>query len=475
MKIAIDFDNTIVDYSELFHKACLLENVTIDKSLSKNEIKIFLKNSNEYEWPKKWIEVQGRCYGELILESGEEGDFLKVFNYFKSQGFEVEIISHKSKKSLCGRFNLRESALKKIKQIGLSEDSIQFFDSFSDKCDYLNRGKFDVVIDDLEEILAESKTINFKILFAHYSKDHFALGSWEMIFDLFNFFKKFNFFPTSMTGLGKSSYILENQDQRYFFKTFINKQRSLRERVSLSLDIRNYANVVFQSDHMLVEEFIEFEKIGHIDQWFCDEYLSFFQKLQERRRDIGFMATHGISNEMSYFANIEGRLIELQGIVSTSLHERVRNIFDQIKVKTSINKKSIPRSLCLPDFFKHNFGRIGNELLIFDYESFGLDDLARTFLNAVHHLGNTLKREEFLMLIDLFDELSIKDQQFWNRVVKFYDLIALEWVLICAKNPENLTKSESLVTIMESNRDQGLDYWSWNKTVVDLINERFSK
>jgi len=473
MKIAIDFDNTIIDYSELFHKAATLEDVPVDKNSSKNKIKELIKSHDDFEWPKKWIDIQGRCYGELIHESSNQEDFLNTYRYFKEQGFEVQIVSHKSTKSLCGRYNLRESALAKIKKLGIQESEVHFFDTLENKCDYLYDKKFDVIIDDLVEILDKTKNDNLKILFGSDSREHFSLKSWKIIYDFFKCLKKLNFSPTSIECLGKSSYVLKNSREKYFFKIFLDKERAFRERESYKLNIRNNVSVVYKSETLLVEEYIKFEQVRKIDKWFCHEYEKSFHALQENILEINFQATHGIKTEKNYIDNLNQRIENIRNIIDRSLLKRIEILLEQISTKVELSDTPIDQYVCLPDFFKHNFGRIGDELVIFDYESFGLDDLARTFLNAIHHLGNTLEKDEFSNLIDLFSDLSKENPLFWHRVKKFYDLIALEWVLIASKNHQNLTKSKSLVTIMENNRDQGQNFWSWNKPVVDLINERF--
>lgn len=472
MKIAIDFDNTIVNYSELFHKAAMLENVQVDQNLSKNEIKEYIKSSNNHEWPKKWIDIQGRCYGELIQETSKDEYFLKLYNYLKQQGFEIEVTSHKSKRSLCGRYDLRESALKKIKSLGIKDEEVRFFDTQEQKCEYLGENEFDIIIDDLEEVLDKSKNNRLKILFGSFSDIHFSLKSWSLVYDFFTCLEHINFRPVKYRCLGKSSYLLKSLDKELFFKFFHEHERSFRERKSFELNLRESTSMIYQNDSLLVEEFLNFESIRIFDEWFCHEYSECFLNLQKNISKVDFKSTHGITNEMDYRRNINQRINDLRGIIDSSLLERIESLFEGINKKISFNDEAIPQYVCHPDFFRHNFGKCEGKLILFDFESFGLDDLARTFLNAVHHLGNTLESEEVLNLIDLFGSLSADDLKFWDRVVKFYDIIALEWVLISAKNPQNLTKSKSLVTIMEKNRDLGLNYWSWNKPVVDSINER---
>ena len=71
MRIGIDFDNTIVCYDDVFHKAASLQGL-IPEGLpsSKNSVRDYLRKIGKEE---NWTRLQGTVYGsrmDLAKESG---------------------------------------------------------------------------------------------------------------------------------------------------------------------------------------------------------------------------------------------------------------------------------------------------------------------------------------------------------------------------------------------------------------------
>ena len=112
MKIAIDLDNTLLDYSSVI--PLVIQDLKLPSAIeSKQKLKEYLE-SNDKDWPTLWIQAQGLLYGKYISHAKLFPDSLESINFFIEQGHDIEIISHKSKISYCKNFPLQELALKKF-------------------------------------------------------------------------------------------------------------------------------------------------------------------------------------------------------------------------------------------------------------------------------------------------------------------------------------------------------------------------
>ena len=73
MIIGIDFDNTIIDYSNLFEIVAKKKKYKLNSNLNKASLKKFLiKNKKENEWTI----IQGEVYGKYIIGPNYKKDLL---------------------------------------------------------------------------------------------------------------------------------------------------------------------------------------------------------------------------------------------------------------------------------------------------------------------------------------------------------------------------------------------------------------
>ena len=105
MIIGIDFDNTIINYDEVFYQFALKSNL-INSSTPKQKVYIknkIIKNFSE----KKWTQLQGKVYSKGIFMASIFDDCLNTMHKLDKIGHKIIIISHKTKYPVLGeKFNL---------------------------------------------------------------------------------------------------------------------------------------------------------------------------------------------------------------------------------------------------------------------------------------------------------------------------------------------------------------------------------
>ncbi len=162
MKIAIDIDNTLIDYRYLiisylskYNEEFLIKN-KINKNISVNIIKDKIKiNLGD----KFWQEIQSYIYSykeNLFFYEGAEHAVKSLANF----GYELHFVSHKSKYGLLSskNINIREIASERIidwlyeKNLKKFVSSICFCESFEHKLRMLNFIDPKIIIDDLIKI-----------------------------------------------------------------------------------------------------------------------------------------------------------------------------------------------------------------------------------------------------------------------------------------------------------------------------------
>ena len=164
--IGIDFDNTIVDYSNIFSEyAYHLGYVSTLNILSKENIKKIIFKLPEGKI--KWGILQAEVYSEGIVKAKIMDGFSSFIHMCRSNNIPVSIVSHKTiyNKYDTRRRNLRKSAMKWILEnefydqnnLGFKENQIYFEDTPMDKIKRIKKLKCTHFIDDLMSILLHPK------------------------------------------------------------------------------------------------------------------------------------------------------------------------------------------------------------------------------------------------------------------------------------------------------------------------------
>lgn len=172
MIIGIDFDNTIIDYSDVFGRVALQCGIIQNSELkSKTEVKNHLISAGKEE---DWTELQGKVYGSHIMDAKPYDHVLEEIDHMVSKGHKLKIISHKTKYPFIGdRVDLRMSATKwmisnkiiKERSPNIIMNDVFFCDTISEKVNEIQKQRCDLFIDDLITVLDKIDNSVRKILF----------------------------------------------------------------------------------------------------------------------------------------------------------------------------------------------------------------------------------------------------------------------------------------------------------------------
>lgn len=158
MRIGIDFDNTIINYNQIFHDLAEAEGLIPqgEKGLGKDAVKQHLLKlqGNDLGWQS----LQAKAYGPEILRASLFEGFQEFLDWADSSGHQVFVVSQKSVYShFDSRVPLRDWAYawlsKNLNQ--LSREQVFFEATRSDKLKRIGHLQCDVFIDDLAEVLED--------------------------------------------------------------------------------------------------------------------------------------------------------------------------------------------------------------------------------------------------------------------------------------------------------------------------------
>lgn len=163
MVIGIDLDNTIICYDRLFSKTAvdlgLIPSSTPPGKLSV-KTEVLARHGNEV-----WTELQARVYGPSLSGAEPFPGVEEAVRRFRGRGWEVVIISHKTRFPALGpRCDLRVAAMDWLEGRGwfgagmleAREGSVEFHDTRADKVHAIARRGCAVFVDDLPEVFVET-------------------------------------------------------------------------------------------------------------------------------------------------------------------------------------------------------------------------------------------------------------------------------------------------------------------------------
>lgn len=174
MIVGIDFDNTLADYTGVFHRvARQLGWIPQELPDSKKAVKGYFMDRNE---EPVWTELQGLVYGRDIGWASLYDGAQEVIRNWLKQEYEVHIVSHKTRYPVIGdKINLHDAAMKWLIVNDLVGDAshqvnkafVHFNETREEKIQVINKLGFDYFIDDLPAVFDEKSfnTDTTKILF----------------------------------------------------------------------------------------------------------------------------------------------------------------------------------------------------------------------------------------------------------------------------------------------------------------------
>jgi len=156
MYIGIDLDNTIAIYDHVFIKYA--ESLLgLRGCKNKVEIANHLRNDNK---GSDWTYLQGEVYGKYMFEATVAEKFLETLTHPDMSGFQIEIVSHRTKNPSSGvGYDMHEIANKWLdKNIFLVLNAkrnipVFFFETFEEKLEFIAFKKYAAFVDDLRDVL----------------------------------------------------------------------------------------------------------------------------------------------------------------------------------------------------------------------------------------------------------------------------------------------------------------------------------
>ena len=158
MRIGLDFDNTIVNYNNLFFNVARDLNWIPQSTVpSKSAVKSAMLSQN---MEQDWIALQGLVYGKFMGDAELFTGFYEFLDMANANGIVIEIISHRSKFPYSGEmFNLHDAATNFIINKIFSKSSQRFEFNFHEhkfeKIECIKIKKCDYFLDDLPSILQD--------------------------------------------------------------------------------------------------------------------------------------------------------------------------------------------------------------------------------------------------------------------------------------------------------------------------------
>lgn len=156
MLIGVDFDNTIVRYDRLFHKAAVERGfLPAGPTLSKDQVRDAMRQAGREE---DWIELQGYVYGPCMKDAELFPGVADFFAACRERGVPVRVISHRTARPFRGPpHDLHEAARGFLRRHGFLKEDEMFFELTKQaKLERIKSAGCTHFIDDLPEFLGEA-------------------------------------------------------------------------------------------------------------------------------------------------------------------------------------------------------------------------------------------------------------------------------------------------------------------------------
>lgn len=162
LRIGVDFDNTIVCYDRLFHRAAVDRAlIPVTLPMDKESVRNYLRQQGRQD---QWTELQGLVYGQRINEAESFPGVAAFFLECRRQEIPVFVVSHKTQWPVLGpRVDLHQAARGWLKshrfhddtEIELPTDRVFFAETKQGKMQQIRDLRCTHFIDDLPEFLLE--------------------------------------------------------------------------------------------------------------------------------------------------------------------------------------------------------------------------------------------------------------------------------------------------------------------------------
>jgi hypothetical protein len=173
MRLALDFDNTLISYDQLFFRVALSKGlVPAELPPQKNEVRDHLRRVGQED---EWTRLQGEVYGAHILDAEPYPGMLTTLKVLANRGVPMFIVSHKTRTPFLGHpWDLHQAAKDWLDRqgfhatngLGWSKNDVFFELTKEAKVARMLALQCTHCVDDLPEILDMLPDTMEKILFA---------------------------------------------------------------------------------------------------------------------------------------------------------------------------------------------------------------------------------------------------------------------------------------------------------------------
>ncbi len=488
LRIGIDLDNTIIDYSNSFlfgaiNKKFLTKNI-IDKIIKKNNLnKISIKELIKTEikksvnGEKKWRKLQSEVYGKLIKHALINPAIYKFFTLCNHKNFTVYIVSHKTK---YGHYSKKENLLrlsalkflknKKIINNCIDSKNVFFTDTLNDKIKKISELKLNFFIDDLKKVFDHKN-------FPKYTKKiHFSVNlqkktlNWNLINKYF-FEKKYenklihNYASillknkkikvNKINGGGNSNLfkININNKNKYIGKLYPYSSVSNIIIESSAINLFDKYNIQKKSGNIFIDKnknfalypFINGYKQKKMNKKILNKSINFIKDIKNKSNNkFEFNASASCFSFVDIKNQIFSRLDllkfhkknnkKLNYFIKNKLEIEIPKIINYFEKKwpTNIEKKLKKSNQILSpsDFGLHNIILNKNNVYFIDFEYFGWDDPVKLTSDFILHPAMTLSTGQKKYWVQSLVKLFTDDTNFLFRLRNSFYLYGIIWCLI---------------------------------------------
>lgn len=489
MRVGIDLDNTIINYSAVLPWVAKdMQFIKKQWSGSKLELKknILRQDNGQYKWER----TQGLAYGKYIGKAKLFNGVHRFLWLCKQREIIVDVISHKTRLGHHDKekFLLHQQAKYFLKKTGLFDDqsksnlisSLTFCDSQEEKLNAIVLGNYDWFIDDLVEIFNNPTfpTGTQKIIFnpnkLTFHSQFNKVSSWGSLqkliapnysqFELQKFCQDLNlnsFISAKQMsgGINSTIYKIASQPQEFILKIFPqdnDTKRFSREYVALTLlrkyGFKNIPEIMAfdRTNEIMALTNLEGKKVNKPTLSMINNCLKFINQIQELKNNKETLSLQPAKDACfsiwQIMNQIDNRRNNFRILQNPPLKLFLTHEFDPLfksikqtvlkKITQNKSKKLINASVHIlspSDFGFHNvLVDKKNKLNFLDFEYFGWDHPLKLLIDFALHPGFTLSTQARRAWID--GSLASYAKGCEKEMNIAWPLFGLIWILIFLNN-----------------------------------------
>jgi len=150
VRIGIDLDNTLADYSAPLSRLCAEHGIEPGPN-PKLALRGHLRAAGRED---EWTRLQGELYGPLMREAQMFVGAREVIGAVRSRGLNITVVSHRTKHPIAGeKHDLHFHAQRWLEDNGVGSIEVFFEESKEAKIERIRQLRCGLFVDDLPEIL----------------------------------------------------------------------------------------------------------------------------------------------------------------------------------------------------------------------------------------------------------------------------------------------------------------------------------